>query len=187
VWVCGEGQTDRHTDTHRWPWPLYISHRLWLKWNVMMIEMMAWFSTSVMSAFALLLRWWEQHCVYRNCASISLEGFLMETCGNLSADQLNKNCQHCQWTVNQICSYIYQPLQRLFGAVGQLYVYDLWPRHLARWFVLTLVVGQGHWSKFLVTGEKNSGVKHFFGYACTLPGDSKARAVKNQNWIENSK
>jgi len=81
----------------------------------------------------------------------------------------------------------YQPLQRLFGAVGQLYVYDLWPRHLARWFVLTLVVGQGHWSKFLVTGEKNSGVKHFFGYACTLPGDSKARAVKKQNWIENSK
>ena len=144
----------RHTDTHRWPWPLYISHHLRLKRNVM-IEMMTWFSTSVMSAFALLLRWWEQHCVYRNSASISLEGFLMETCGNLSADQLNKNCQHCQWTVNQICSYIYQPLQRLFGVVGWLCMYDLWPRNLARWFVLTLsgsflkvkVIGQSFWSQ----------------------------------------
>jgi len=32
VWECGKGQTDRQT--HRRPWPIYISPRLRLWWNV---------------------------------------------------------------------------------------------------------------------------------------------------------
>jgi len=34
VWKCGKGQTGRHTDTHRRPWPIYISPRLRLPRNV---------------------------------------------------------------------------------------------------------------------------------------------------------
>jgi len=34
VWECGEGQSNRHTDTNRRLWPMYISRRLRVTRNV---------------------------------------------------------------------------------------------------------------------------------------------------------